>query len=280
LLEGVISQEEYDQEITDLQLATLEMQLAIKEELGNEDIALETRITDAKIALSEAEAAAKEQSEQRKLNAIKGLFSQAATLFNKNSVAYKALASAETLINTIQGSIAAFTGMQKAFPGPVGLALGVVAAAVTTATGLAAIAKINSTKLPKLEEGGVIHLSGPRHSAGGMDVTVGNQKVANVEGGENLVVLKRGSTSLLRNLSNINRLSGGIDFYNDRTPRRHLADGGFVAWSAATGLSGDFGTQIRGLSEDIQKIKIFTSVTEFERVQGQVNKATATSELS
>ena len=284
LLEGKITREEYNQEIADLDLAAAEVQFAIKEEFGIKDIDLASQISDKKIAIAQNEADAeikiKQLVENAKINAVKNGLGQIASAFNKQSVAYKALASAQTLIDTIQGSIGVFFGMTDVIPGPVGVILGIAAAAAATIRGLAAVDKINSTQVPKLAEGGVIDIGGKRHSQGGEKVSIGGRAVAEVEGGESMVVLKRGASPLLKALGRINEMSGGVNFANDHAPRRYLADGGLVSRSAAAGLSNDFGTQLRSLSQDIQKLRIQVEVSEIRRVENNVKRAEVTSELS
>jgi hypothetical protein len=278
LLEGVISQEEYNQEIADLQIAANEVQLAIKAEFGVQDLAQEGAVIDAKISLKQKEADETARLERFKVDAVKNTLGQVASLFNKNSVAFKALASAQTLIQSFQSAQAVFTGMTSTIPGPVGVALGIAGAAAAIISGLANVAKINAVQLPKLAEGGVIDIDGKRHAQGGERVRIGNRDVAEVEGGESMVILKRGAkSSLLRNLSNINRMAGGIDFYGDRSPKTYLADGGFVSRSAGSQVSS---FQNLSISEDLKKVKLVVDVNEISRMQGVVNRAAATSELS
>ncbi len=276
LLQGTISQEEYNNEINDLEAAALQVQLELKKQFGEDDLALQGKITDGKIAQKQFEADETERLEKFKLNAVQSTLGQVASLFNKNSVAFKALASAQTLIQTYQSAQAVFTGMTSSIPGPIGIALGIAGAVAAIASGLANVAKINSAKLPKLEDGGYFEIGGKRHSQGGEDVSIGGRKVANVEAGENMVILKRGSSKLLRNLSNINQLSGGVDFFNDRAPKQHLADGGFVARAASSKVQN---FQTISIAEDLRKAKFEVSVTEIEKVQKDVNRASVTSEL-
>ena len=58
----------------------------------------------------------------------------------------KKLNIAIATIDTIKGAVSAFTGMTSQIPGPVGIALGVVAAASVAASGVAQVKKITSTK--------------------------------------------------------------------------------------------------------------------------------------
>jgi hypothetical protein len=276
LLQGLISQEEYNQEITDLELATLETQQLIKEQFGQEDIALQTRITDYKISLGQKELDAKEAQEKAKVDAVRNGLGIIASAFNKQSVAFKVLASVQTLITTYQSAIAAFNSLAN-IP-YVGTVLGIAAAAAATANGLAAVAKINSTQVPKFAEGGMIDIEGKRHSQGGEKISIGGRAVAEVEGGEKLVVLKRGASPLLKKLGFINSMVGGVNFGSDQTPRRYLADGGFVARSAASRVQADF--QIQGIAEAMSRVQIFTRLTDIQKAEGNQNRANIMSELS
>jgi hypothetical protein len=277
LLQGVITKEDYDEQIADLQIAALETDLAIKTQFGEQDLELQGRITDAKIAQKQYETDTINALEQAKVQAVQSTLGQIAGLFNKNSIAFKALASAQALIQTYQSAQAVFTGMTSTIPGPVGIALGIAGAAAAVISGLANVAKINTTKVPKLEDGGMIDIGGNRHSTGGEDVHVGGKLVANVEQGEKMVVLNRraAQSPLLRNLSAINKMAGGVDFYSDRAPKSYLADGGFVARAASTRLN-----QTVSIADDLSKVKLEVSVTDIEKKQAQVNRAKVVSELA
>jgi hypothetical protein len=76
----------------------------------------------------------------------------------------KKLNIAIATIDMIKGGVSAFTGMVSSIPGPVGIALGVVAAAGVVASGIANIKKITSTKF---EGGGGGTASAPSVSLGG-----------------------------------------------------------------------------------------------------------------
>lgn len=274
LLQGLITKEEYDQSLRDLDVATLETQALIKEQFGERDLALDGRITDGKIANAKYEADIKEQEEQRKVEAVKAGLGTIASAFNKQSIAFKVLASTQTLITTYQSAIAAFNSLAN-IP-YVGTILGIAAAAAATANGLAAVAKINSTQPPKMEEGGAMEIQGPRHTAGGVDVKIGGRRVANVEGGEKMVILKRGANlGMLRGLSTINAMAGGRDFFTDRTPRFHNQDGGFIARAASSQR------QILNdsLSANLQSRPIFVRVSDLDRVEGQIDFAEVVGDL-
>ena len=59
----------------------------------------------------------------------------------------KAAAIAQTIISTIESAQASFTGMVKAIPGPVGIALGGAAAGAAIAAGMARVQAISSTSM-------------------------------------------------------------------------------------------------------------------------------------
>lgn len=132
-------------EMLSLKNSTAE-KLAIEQKY-KEDIA---GITAARQSIKEAEV----QHTANTVNAIGGLLGQASELAGKQTVAGKALAVASTTIATYQSAMGAFKGMVTSIPGPVGIALGVVAAALAAATGIANIKKIVSTKIPGQGDGG------------------------------------------------------------------------------------------------------------------------------
>lgn len=277
LLDGKISQEDYNQEIEDLQIAALEMQLAIKQQYGEEDVALNGRIIDAKIAQQDKEVEITAKQQQAKKDAVIGAIGSIAGAFNKNSVAFKALSAAQTLIQTYQGATAAFTGMTTAIPGPVGIALGIAAAAAAVVSGLANVAKITNVQLPKLARGGMFAIPGRRHSAGGETLSIGNRAVAEVEGGETLAVVNRGGSQLLNALSTINHATGGVAFTGGSQVTRYAADGGIVARDVARTAA-----QLtpEAIGEAMKNFTVVAQISELERVQGNRDAAISFSELS
>ncbi len=94
----------------------------------------------------------------------------------------KKLNIAMATIDTIKGAVSAFTGMTATIPGPVGLALGAVAAAGVVASGVANVKKISSTQF----EGGVGSVSAS--TGAGVGATAGqasNPASFNVVGNSN-----------------------------------------------------------------------------------------------
>jgi hypothetical protein len=85
-----------------------------------------------------------EQVNQNYLNGASSTLATAANLFKKQTFAYKALASAQTIIDTYTSATAAFKAM-AGIP-YVGPALGAIAAGVAIASGLANLSQINAVQ--------------------------------------------------------------------------------------------------------------------------------------
>lgn len=102
-------------------------------------------------ALSDARKSIRDEERkhnEKVVNAIGDAFETLSEIAGKQTTAGKALAVASTTIKTFQGAISAFTGMVDNIPGPVGIALGIVAAAGAVANGIAAVKKIIAVPVP------------------------------------------------------------------------------------------------------------------------------------
>ena len=122
---------------------------------------LTKQASDAIVQVKKDEAEAKKQIAQDEFNfqmtiaeGIANSLDTLAGIAGKQTAAGKALAIASTVIKTIQGGIAAFTGMVSSIPGPVGIALGAVAAAGVVASGVKAVKQITAVKVPGASGGG------------------------------------------------------------------------------------------------------------------------------
>jgi hypothetical protein len=174
-------QEKNLKKANDIKLTTEERLLAIQTRVDNEKniifksedekLAYEKATSEAKIKLAEEEAAAKQKALQSMSSGLK----TAATLLGESTAAGKAAAIAATTIDTIQSGVSAFKGMVSAIPGPVGIALGAVAAAGALASGYASVKKILAVKTPNGGGGGAAP-SGGGVSAPSFNV-VGNSGV-------------------------------------------------------------------------------------------------------
>jgi len=92
------------------------------------------------------------QEEQKQVstinNAIGDAFTTLADIAGQQTAAGKALAIAGTTIKTIQAGFDAFAGMVSEIPGPIGIALGIVAAAGAVAAGVKAVSNILAVPIP------------------------------------------------------------------------------------------------------------------------------------
>lgn len=110
---------------------------------------------DEQLAYEKANADATEKIEKEKtaarmaaLSAFSSTLKTASSLLGESTTAGKVAAVAATTIDTIQSGVSAFKGMVSAVPGPVGIALGAVAAAGAVASGFASVKKILAVKTP------------------------------------------------------------------------------------------------------------------------------------
>ena len=121
---------------------------------------------------------------------------------------------------------------KSVLPEPFGTIQKVVSAGVILKSGLDTVNKIRST--PKAAKG--MTLQGNRHAAGGIDLFDGSgSPVVNAEDGENIYVINRNASALINGLSNVNQLTGGVPL---STPVNFAADGGLVQRSIQAGQSG------------------------------------------
>lgn len=116
----------------------------LEREHSNNLVAINEGYTKANIELSNREKEAKIAN----ANAVANLLSNAASLFGENTIAYKAMAIAQTSIDTYLAAQAAYKSM-VGIP-IVGPALGAVAAGVAVAGGLANVKKITAVKVPSV----------------------------------------------------------------------------------------------------------------------------------
>ena len=135
--------------------ADLELELAALAEGDIQRQILAKQASDAIVQVKKDEAEAKKEIAQKELefqqtitDGVANSLETLAGIAGKQTAAGKALAIASTVIKTIQGGIAAFTGMVSNIPGPVGIALGVVAAAGVVAAGVKAVKQITAVKVP------------------------------------------------------------------------------------------------------------------------------------
>jgi hypothetical protein len=161
------------------------------------------------------------------LQVTAGFMGSMAGLYEQGTAQYKAFATAQAVISTIEGGINAYTSALK-IP-YVGQVLAPIAAAAALASGYAQVNRIRNTKVAspvKAERGRV--LRGPSHALGGIPVEA--------EGDE--IIMTKGvyrNPQLRQMASDINVAAGGISFsspvspFQDRPPVGRYAAGGNVS---------------------------------------------------
>lgn len=259
-----------------------ETRLAIEQDLQAEIRNLEDAQVSAGVAARQAEIeAAKKAAEEKKklakdtadaqIAAENSVLNAAKAIFGEQSAAGKIAASFQAILDTYRGANLALGTIPPPF--------GQIVAAATVAQGLANVAKINSRSAPKFADGGGIEISGPSHAGGGVDVALGGQTVANVEGGEGLFVMKKSAFSALKALSSFNQMHGGRSWFGGG--KTHLADGGAVARSSVPSLDRRALTDSRQSFENaISQLTIVTKVTDIERVQREAKQVQISSDLN
>lgn len=147
-----------------------------------------------------------------KLSGISNALGMAAGLFKEHTAAYKALAIAQTMIQTYQSATLAYSSAFLPIPTIASPALGTVFAGVAIASGLANIAKIAGVKMAR----GAI-LQGNSHADGGIPFTVDGKPGFEAEGGE-AIINKKSTAQYGHLLSAINQAGGGVAFAGGGIP--------------------------------------------------------------
>lgn len=249
-----------------------ETRIAIETELQAELRALQDKTISAgvegqkklidaeKLAADEKVALAKLTSDSQ-IAATDAVLGAAISVFGAQSVAGKIAATFQASIDTFRAANLALATIPPPF--------GQIVAAATVVQGLANVKKINAKAPPKFAEGGAMEVSGPSHAGGGVDVALGGQTVANVEGGEGLFVMKRSAFGALKALSNFNQKHGGRSWMSGG--QRHLADGGAIARGGVPMLDRSALSDTRQSFENaISSLTIVTKVSDLNRVQGEM----------
>lgn len=255
--------------------------LQIAQDLQAQIRSVEDEQVSAAVAARQAELEAyKKAAEEKKklaedaasfqIAAENAVLNAAKAVFGEQSAAGKLAASFQAILDTYRGANLALATIPPPF--------GTIVAAATVAQGLANVAKINSKSAPKFAEGGGIEVSGPSHGGGGVDVALGGQTVANVEGGEGLFVMKKSAFSALKALSNFNQLHGGRSWFGGG--KSFLADGGAVARASAPSLDRRALAETRQNFEDaVTRQPIIVRVSDIDRVQSEKKLVEVRSDL-
>jgi hypothetical protein len=260
-----------------------ETRLAIEQNLQNQLRAIEdqqinasVKLQQERIKLAEDEAKEIERIEKEKnaqierdaqnlanakITAEQSVLNAAKDVFGEQSAAGKIAASIQATIDTYRAANLALATIPPPF--------GQIVAVSTVAQGLANVAKINSQPTPKFAEGGGIEVSGPSHAGGGVDVALGGQTVANVEGGEGLFVMKKDAYQSLKALSNYNQMFGGNSWFGGG--KKFLADGGAISRGSTPSIDRRMLQDTQSsISNAMQSINVVTKVTDINRVSNEM----------
>lgn len=139
--DGLISQEEFDNEIAQLEVEAAELQIEQEE-----------RVTEK----TKDELEKRKKLQENYLNAVKsiigsiaGILSSLGSTLEQGSKEWKNVMTAEAIISTIKGGIDAYMGMIKTLPGIPGIVAGAAAALATVTAGMAEVYKIQHTDISK-----------------------------------------------------------------------------------------------------------------------------------
>jgi len=258
-----------------------ETRLAIEQDLQNQLRAIEDQEISAAVKRQEEKLDAEKKAGEEevanakavadaKIQALNAVLGAAINIFGAQSAAGKIAASFQALVDTYAAANQALATIPPPF--------GQIVAAATVATGLANVAKINSTPPPKFAEGGGIEISGPSHAGGGVPVQLGGRTVAEVEGGEGLFVMKKNAFQSLRALSNFNQSFGGKSWLSGG--QRYLADGGAVARTAAPQLDRrSLQDAQRSFQEGIGGLQVVAKISDINRVNKEVQQVEVQGDL-
>lgn len=210
-LNQLLSKEEFEAQFSELEIAALEERKAFLIANQQDTAAIDAVILDKKLKQKDQELAAEKkladgkkkvrEDELKGLNAsINAGVALAKEAFGEN----KAIAIAETVINTVRGMVRAIAD----YPFP----YSAIVAAAVGALGTIQTAKIAGIKFMRggiAQTGGV--LRGQSHAQGGIPFTVAGQPGFEAEGGE-AIINKRSTKMFRRELSAINQAGGGASF--------------------------------------------------------------------
>ena len=147
--QGIADSNKLKEEARIAELEGISFANKVKEEKRLEDEAADKKAQEEKLARNKQIASLSldvAKSGLQGISDIVGAFAGKSKAAQKKAFAtQKKLNIAIATIDTIKGAVSAFTGMTSQIPGPVGIALGVVAAASVAASGVAQVKKITST---------------------------------------------------------------------------------------------------------------------------------------
>lgn len=293
----LLAKEEFEAQLSVLEITALEERKAFLEANGMETLAIETALIDAKIKNKEREVAAEKAANDQRIaneraltNSMIGLAGQFGNVITqiagKNKyiaiagiVIEKAAALAQIIANTAIANAKAVAASPLTFGMPwvgINTASGILAGLSVVAEAASSISAINSTKFRRggiAQTGGV--LSGPLHAQGGIPFTVGGRPGFEAEGDE-IIINRKSSKMFRRELSAINVAGGGVPFGRGGVTRYQT---GSIITGTATQQSGQLAetrSQIRDTVESVMRMMppIVVTVEDINAKQNEVSETT------
>lgn len=291
--DGLITEQEYNQQLEEIKRESLEKQLTDAQDYGRETLTLQQVIADEEAKTTKAAAEEKVRIKQAEYELISGLFDAAGSLVTlaakqgeEAAGFHKALALFQVAVDTAMALSDMIQKSIKSSLTPFDAAAKVIAAVAFVLGQFVKVKALLKDEPPKAKfrEGTV--LEGPSHEAGGIDLySRSGHYYGEAEGGE--IVLTKGvkrDPLLFKFASLLNVAGGGKPL----TPAAYLKEGGIMQQGSAK-VARELEQDYRKMAQEIAKemaqvVPRSIAVTQIERAletKAQVRQAgTWTSRLS
>lgn len=147
---GLITQEEFDNQLAELEVEASQLQVEHEQEVTEaleEEYRKRREAEEKELKKQRAAEEAWARAVDTVVGSVSGILSSLGSTLEQGSKEWKAVMTAEAIISTIKGGIDAYMGMIKTIPGVAGIVAGAAAAAATVAAGMAEVYKIQNTEI-------------------------------------------------------------------------------------------------------------------------------------
>lgn len=289
---GEINKKQYSERLLDIELRALEAELELRRQIGEDVTELETEIAEKRAEIREKGNEKILEDEKRAQKSLRELFNGLTSVFEtqneekqaaleeslekglvtqdeynqkskelqeKAGTIYKVQRTGQAIADTFTAANRALAELPTPF--------NFIASALAVATGLANVAQIQRTKLGKFAKGGLIEIGGKSHAQGGTKFYGEDGTEFEAEEGELLAVINKRSAGLLRTLSSLNQLGGGLNFFGKKV--NFAADGGIIARNASRQVETTLTNEAlaRAIGESLGRVQIVTKVSDINRTQ-------------
>lgn len=149
---GLITQEEFDNQLAKLEVEASQLQVEHEQEVTaalEEEYRKRREAEEKELKKQRAAEEAWARAVDTVVGSVSGILSSLGSTLEQGSKEWKAVMTAEAIISTIKGGIDAYMGMIKTIPGAAGIVAGAAAAAATVAAGMAEVYKIQNTEISR-----------------------------------------------------------------------------------------------------------------------------------